>query len=84
MRLYSAVVLSSAFKLDFFKIYKMLILYFQIFQGGFEVLNAIFKFLCLPLLLPPLCITICTTFRKFVDVLLVVELLIYRKKYFLL
>ena len=36
-----------------------------------------------PLLLP-LCITICTTVRKILDILLVVELLIYSKKYFLI
>ena len=35
-------------------------------------------------LLPPLCITICTTVRKFFHISLVVELLIYRKKCFLI
>ena len=43
-----------------------------------------FKLLCMSPLLPPLCITICTTIRKFFDISLVVELLIYSKKYFLI
>ena len=43
-----------------------------------------FKLLCMSLLLPLLCITICTTVRKFFDISLVVELLIYSKKCFLI
>ena len=43
-----------------------------------------FKFLCLSPWLPSLCITICTTVRKSFDILLVVEFLIYSKKYFLI
>ena len=43
-----------------------------------------FKLLCMPLLLPPLCITICTTVRKIVDISLVAELLPYSKKCFLI
>ena len=41
-----------------------------------------FKLLCMSPLLPPLCITICTTVRKLFDILLVVELLIYSKNVF--
>ena len=40
------------------------------------------KFLCLSPWLSSLCITICTTVRKSFDILLVVEFLIYSKKYF--
>ena len=43
-----------------------------------------FKLLCMSPLLLPLCITICTTVRKVLDILLVIELLIYSKKYFLI
>ena len=43
-----------------------------------------FKLLCMSPLLPPLCITICTTVRKFFDISLVVELLIHSKKCFLI
>ena len=39
-----------------------------------------FKLLCMSPLLPTLCITICTTVRKFFDISLVVEWLIYSKK----
>ena len=42
------------------------------------------KFLCLSPWLSSLCITICTTVRKSFDILLVVEFLIYSKKYFLI
>ena len=42
----------------------MLILYFHIFQRGFEVINAIFQALCMSPFLLPLYITICTTVRK--------------------
>ena len=43
-----------------------------------------FKLLCMAPLLPQLCITICTTVRKLFDISLVVELLIYSKKCFLI
>ena len=43
-----------------------------------------FKLLCMSPLLPPLCITICITVRKIFDISLVVELLIYSKKCFLI
>ena len=43
-----------------------------------------FKLLCMSPLLLPLCITICTTVNFFLDILLVVDLLIYSKKYFLI
>ena len=43
-----------------------------------------FKLLCLSSLLPPLCITICTTVRKIFDVSLVVDLSMYSKKCFLI
>ena len=43
-----------------------------------------FKLLCMSPLLPTLCITICTTVRKFFDISLVVQLLIYSKKCFLI
>ena len=36
-------VFLSAFKFVFFKVENMLILYFYIFQRGFEVLNALFQ-----------------------------------------
>ena len=39
-----------------------------------------FKLLCMSPVLPLLCIAICTTVRKFFDISLVVELLIYSKK----
>ena len=59
----------------------MLILYFHIFQRGFEVLDAIFQ-ASVYVAIVTICIivttvTICTTVRKFFDILLVVELLIY-------
>ena len=60
----------------------MLILYFHIFQRGFEVINAIFQ--------ASVYVTIFTTVvyynmcHKFLDILLVFELLIYSKKYFLI
>ena len=57
----------SAVKFVFFKIYDMLIW------------MKYFKLLCLSKLLPLLCITICTTVRKFFNILLVVELLMYSK-----
>ena len=41
-----------------------------------------FKLLCMLPLLPPVYITISTTVRKMLDILLVVELLIYSKKIF--
>ena len=43
-----------------------------------------FKLLCMSPLLPTLCIMICTTVRKIFDISLVVELLIYSKKCFLI
>ena len=43
-----------------------------------------FKLLRMSPLLPSLCITICTTVRKIFDISLVVELLIYSKKCFLI
>ena len=43
-----------------------------------------FKLLYMLSLLLPLCITKCTIARKIFDILLVVELLIYSKKYFLI
>ena len=43
-----------------------------------------FKLLCMSPMLLPLCITICTNIRKVFELLLVVELLIYSKKYFLI
>ena len=59
----------------------MLILYFYIFQRGFEVLDAIFQ-ASVYVAIVTICIivttvTICTTVIKFFDILLVVELLIY-------
>ena len=62
----------------------MLILYFHIFQRGFEVLNAIFQASVYVPVVLPLSITICTTTKKFWDILIVVELLIYSKKCFLI
>ena len=43
-----------------------------------------FKLLCMSPMLPPLCITICNTVRNIFHISLVVELLIYSKKYFLI
>ena len=43
-----------------------------------------FKLLCMSPLLPQLCITICSTVRTIFDISLVVELLIYSKKCFLI
>ena len=43
-----------------------------------------FKLLCMSPLLLSLCITICTTVRKKLDILSVVELLIYSKTHFLI
>ena len=43
-----------------------------------------FKLLCMSPLLSLLCITICTTVRKILDISLVAELLIYSKKYLLI
>ena len=43
-----------------------------------------FKLLCMSPQLSPLCITICITVRKLFDISLVVELLIYSKKCFLI
>ena len=43
-----------------------------------------FKLLCMSLVLPPLCITICNTVRNIFHISLVVELLIYSKKCFLI
>ena len=43
-----------------------------------------FKLLFMSPLLPPLCIIICTIVRKIFYILLVVRLLIYSKKYFLI
>ena len=68
-------VFLSSFK---FILQNILILYFHIFQGGFEGLNENLKLLCQSLLLPPLYITICTTVDIF-DFLLVVQLLLYDK-----
>ena len=59
----------------------MLMLYFHIFQRDFAVLNATFQAsVYVTILLPTLCIMICTTVRKFFDISLVVQLLIYSKK----
>ena len=54
----------------------MLILYFHIFQGGFEFLNAIFQASVHVTILPSLCIIIRTIVRNFFNILLVVQLLI--------
>ena len=54
----------------------MLILYFHIFQRGFEALNIIRQASLYITILLPLCITICTTVSKCFNFLLVVELLI--------
>ena len=54
----------------------MLILHFHIFQAGFEVFDAILQASVYVTILPPLCITICTTVCKFFNISLVVELLI--------
>ena len=53
----------------------MVVLYVYIFQKGFQVLNAILQAFVYVTILPPLCITIFTTVSKFVNILLVVELL---------
>ena len=57
----------------------MLILYFYIFQRGFEVLNATFQ---ASVYVTIVTIAIYTTVRKFFDISLVVEWLIYSKKMF--
>ena len=55
----------------------MLIFYFYIFQKGFEVLSATFQ---ASVYVTTVTIAIYTTLRKFVDISLVVEWLIYSKK----
>ena len=62
----------------------MLILYFYIFQKGFEVLNGIFYASVYVTIVTALCITIGTTVRKLFYISLVVELLIYSKRCFLI
>ena len=62
----------------------MLILYFYIFQKGFEVLNEIFYASVYVTIVTALCITIGTTVRKLFYISLVVELLIYSKRCFLI
>ena len=59
----------------------MLILYFYIFQRGFEVLNATFQ---ASVYVTIVTIAIYTTVRKFFDISLAVEWLIYSKKYCLI
>ena len=67
----------------FFKIYNMLVLYFHIFQRGLEVLNAILQGSVYVTILLSLCLRICTTASKFLNVLLVAELLIIKIIYHL-
>ena len=72
----------SAVKFVFFKIYNMLILYFHIFQRGFEVLNAILQTYVYATILTPLCVTICTTVSKVFNILKEMEFLI--KSFFII
>ena len=62
----------------------MLILYFHIFKEVLKFQMQYFKLLCMSPLLLPLCIPICATVRNILDILLVVELLIYSKNYYLI
>ena len=58
----------------------MLILYFHIFQGGFEVLNAIFQAsVYLKIVKAIVFYKMCHSVREFLNISLVVELLIYSK-----
>ena len=62
----------------------MLILYFHIFERGFEVLNAIFQTSLYLTIVIAILYCVCTTVGKIFDILLVVELLIYSKRCFLI
>ena len=62
----------------------MLILYFDIFKTGFESLNAIFQASVYITIVTAIVYYNSTTVRKILDILLVVELLIYSKRYFLI
>ena len=63
----------------------MLVLYvgFHIFQRGLEVLNAILQGSVYVTILLSLCLRICTTASKFLNILLVAELLIIKTIYHL-
>ena len=74
----------STFKFVFFTIQNMLIWFFHFFREVFKFWVQYFQLLCMPALLLPLCITICTTVRKIFVISLVVKLLIYSKIYFLI
>ena len=74
MILCSIVAFLSAAKFVFFKISKILILYFHIFQTGLVVLNAILQTSEYVTILQLLCIAMCVC--KFFSFLLAVELLI--------
>ena len=61
----------------------MLILYFYIFQRGFEVLNAIVQAsVYVTIVTAIVYFTTCTTVRENLNISLVVELLTYSKKCF--
>ena len=65
----------------------MLILYFHIFQGGFEVLNVIFQVSVYVTIITAILyynMYICTIVRKIFHFLLVFELLIYSKDHSLI
>ena len=62
----------------------MLILYFHIFQRGFEVSNAIFQACVYVAIVTAIVYYNSTTVRKTLDILSVVELLIYSRTYFLI
>ena len=62
----------------------MLFLHLLIFQRGFQVLNEIFQASVNVTIVTALVYSNSTTVRKVLDILLVVELLIYSKKYFLI
>ena len=62
----------------------MLILHFHIFERGLEVLNAIFQTSLYLTIVIAIVYCVFTTVRKIFDILLVVELLIYSKKCFLI
>ena len=62
----------------------MLILYFHIFQRGFEVSNAIFQACVYVTIVTAIVYYNSTTVRKTLDILSLVELLIYSRTYFLI
>ena len=62
------------FTVYLFTVLQFIYLY-HISQSGFEVLNAIFQASVYVTILPPLCITVCTTVSNFLNILVVVELL---------